>query len=109
MCKGCLAHPCAEVCPKHAISMVNGHSYIDQEKCVHCGKCKSVCPYDAISKKERPCSRACGVKAIGSDARRDIEDMLEMKVNLKLFVKVRKDWRDSDLYMKNFGYHEDEK
>ena len=30
MCKGCLAHPCAEVCPKHAISMVNGHSYIDQ-------------------------------------------------------------------------------
>lgn len=67
MCKGCLAHPCAEVCPKHAISMVNGHSYIDQEKCVHCGKCKSVCPYDAISKKERPCSRACGVKAIGSD------------------------------------------
>ena len=41
------------------------------------------------------------LKAIGSDARRDIEDMLEMK--------VRKDWRDSDLYMKNFGYHEDEK
>ena len=34
---------------------------------MHCGKCKSVCPYDAISKKERPCSRACGVKAIGSD------------------------------------------
>ena len=49
------------------------------------------------------------LKAIGSDARRDIVDMLEMKVNLKLFVKVRKDWRDSDLYMKNFGYHEDEK
>ena len=67
MCKGCLAHPCAEVCPKGAISMVNGRSYIDQEKCIHCGKCKSVCPYDAISKKERPCARACGVKAIGSD------------------------------------------
>lgn len=67
MCKGCLAHPCAEVCPKGAISMVNGRSYIDQGKCIHCGKCKSVCPYDAISKKERPCARACGVKAIGSD------------------------------------------
>lgn len=67
MCKGCLAHPCAEVCPKGAISMVNGRSYIDQEKCIHCGKCKSVCPYDAISKKERPCARACGVKAIGND------------------------------------------
>ena len=67
MCKGCLAHPCAEVCPKGAISMINGRSYIDQEKCIHCGKCKSVCPYDAISKKERPCARACGVKAIESD------------------------------------------
>ena len=32
MCKGCLAHPCMEVCPKGAISMVNGKSYIDQEK-----------------------------------------------------------------------------
>ncbi len=64
MCKGCLAHPCMEVCPKGAISMVNGKSYIDQEKCIKCGKCKSVCPYDAISKKERPCAKACGVNAI---------------------------------------------
>ena len=53
ICKGCLAHPCQEVCPKDAISMVNGRSYIDQEKCIKCGKCKSVCPYDAIAKKER--------------------------------------------------------
>ena len=34
MCKGCLAHPCMEVCPKGAISMVNGKSHIDQEKCI---------------------------------------------------------------------------
>lgn len=67
MCKGCFAHPCMEVCPKGAISMVNGHSFIDQEKCIKCGKCKSVCPYDAIAKKERPCQAACGVKAIESD------------------------------------------
>ena len=67
MCKGCLAHPCMEVCPKGAISFVKGKSYIDQEKCIKCGKCKSVCPYDAISKKERPCARACGVNAITSD------------------------------------------
>ena len=67
MCKGCLAHPCAEVCPKDAISMVNGHSYIDQSKCIKCGKCKSACPYDAIAKKERPCARACGVNAMVSD------------------------------------------
>lgn len=68
MCKGCLAHPCMEVCPKEAISMVNGKSYIDQEKCIKCGKCKSACPYDAIAKKERPCQHACGVGAIESDA-----------------------------------------
>ena len=67
ICKGCLAHPCQEVCPKDAISMVNGRSYIDQEKCIKCGKCKSVCPYDAIAKKERPCQKACGVNAIKSD------------------------------------------
>ncbi len=41
MCKGCLAHPCMEVCPKGAISLVNGKSYIDQEKCIKCGKCKA--------------------------------------------------------------------
>ncbi len=67
MCKGCVAHPCIEVCPRDAISMVDGHSYIDQEKCIKCGKCKSACPYDAISKKERPCAGACGVGAIESD------------------------------------------
>ena len=67
MCRGCVAHPCMQACPKGAISMVNGKSHIDQTKCVKCGKCKSVCPYDAISHKERPCERACGVKAIGSD------------------------------------------
>lgn len=67
MCKGCLAHPCQEVCPRGAISMVNGKSFIDQDKCIKCGKCKSVCPYDAIAKKERPCKKACGVNAITSD------------------------------------------
>ena len=67
MCKGCLAHPCMEVCPRGAISMVNGRSFIDQEKCISCGKCKTVCPYDAISKKERPCAKACGVSAIETD------------------------------------------
>lgn len=45
------------------------------------------------------------LKEIGSSARREIEDMLEMQVNLKLWVKVKKDWRDSDFLMKNFGYN----
>lgn len=45
------------------------------------------------------------LKQIGSKARLEIEEMLECRVNLQLWVKVRKDWRDSDLYMKNFGYN----
>lgn len=45
------------------------------------------------------------LKQIGSKARPEIEEMLECRVNLQLWVKVRKDWRDSDLYMKNFGYN----
>ena len=48
------------------------------------------------------------LKKIGSNARYEIERMLESKVNLKLWVKVQKNWRDSDFLMKNFGYHEDE-
>lgn len=67
-CEGCIAHPCTEVCPKDAITQIDGVAVIDQEKCIKCGKCKSVCPYDAIAKKERPCSMACGVKAIETDA-----------------------------------------
>lgn len=44
------------------------------------------------------------LKKIGSAARREIEDMMEMKVNLQLWVKVRREWRDSEIYMKNYGY-----
>lgn len=46
------------------------------------------------------------LKRIGSAARREIEEMMETRVNLKLWVKVRKEWRDSELYMKNYGYNE---
>ncbi len=66
-CMGCVAHPCKEVCPKEAISMVNGKSFIDQEKCIKCGKCKAICPYDAITHQVRPCAAVCGVNAIKSD------------------------------------------
>ena len=44
------------------------------------------------------------LRKIGSLARKDIEEMLEMQVNLKLWVKIKKDWRDSDFLIKNFGY-----
>ncbi len=66
-CQGCLAHPCKEVCPKNAITIEHGRSVIDQEKCVKCGRCMDVCPYGAIIKLERPCAKACGMDAIGSD------------------------------------------
>ena len=48
------------------------------------------------------------LKKIGSTARYEIERMLDCRVNLKLWVKVQKNWRDSDYMMKNFGYREDE-
>ncbi len=67
VCMGCVAHPCQSVCPRGAISFRSGKSVIDQEKCIQCGKCKNICPYDAISHRERPCKAACGVSAIKSD------------------------------------------
>ena len=48
------------------------------------------------------------LKKIGSTARFEIEKMLNLQANLKLWVKVKKDWRDSDFLVKNFGYREDE-
>lgn len=66
-CQGCLAHPCQLVCPKDAISIVNGKSVINQEKCIKCGRCSNECPYNAIVVQERPCAVACGMKAITSD------------------------------------------
>ena len=74
-CQGCLSHPCQAVCPRDAIVIVNGRSTIDQGKCIKCGKCLNQCPYDAISRIERPCAKACGMDAISSDemGRADID------------------------------------
>ena len=66
-CQSCLAASCQKVCPKGAISFVNGKSYIDQSKCIKCGKCAKACPYNAIIHLERPCAQSCGMDAIGSD------------------------------------------
>ncbi len=48
------------------------------------------------------------LKKIGTEAREEIEKLLEGRVNLKLWVKVRKDWRDSDILVKNYGYDKKE-
>lgn len=48
------------------------------------------------------------LKKIGTQARKEIENLLDCHVNLQLWVKVKKDWRDSDFLMKNYGYNKDE-
>jgi len=46
------------------------------------------------------------LKGIGKSARQDIETLLQTKVNLQLFVKVREGWRDNTNFLKNLGYKE---
>ncbi|NLJ91063.1 MAG: GTPase Era [Clostridiales bacterium] len=48
------------------------------------------------------------LKQIGTMAREEIENLLDVQVNLKLWVKVKKDWRDSDFLLKNYGYRDDQ-
>ena len=66
-CQNCLAASCQKVCPRDAISFVNGKSHIDTGKCIKCGKCAAACSYHAIIHIERPCQAACGMDAIGMD------------------------------------------
>ena len=66
-CQGCIEHPCIEICPKKAISKVDGHAHIDPDKCVRCGRCMDACSFSAIIRQERPCKKACGIAAIGKD------------------------------------------
>lgn len=49
------------------------------------------------------------LKQIGTWAREEIENLLDIHVNLKLWVKVKKDWRDSDFLLKNYGFNKREK
>jgi GTP-binding protein Era len=44
------------------------------------------------------------IKAIGSEARKDIEKFLDQKIFLELFVKVRPKWRENELFLKEYGY-----
>ncbi|MCD8125278.1 MAG: GTPase Era [Lachnospiraceae bacterium] len=47
------------------------------------------------------------LKKIGSQARREIEGLMDARVNLQIWVKVRREWRDNELYLKNYGYRSD--
>ena len=66
-CRGCIAHRCANACPKGAISFPNHTAVIDHDKCIACGRCVQACPYSAITKNVRPCERACKPGAISMD------------------------------------------
>lgn len=64
-CRGCIAHRCEQACRRGAISFdENQKARIDKDKCVECGMCAKVCPYNAIMNFKRPCENACKAKAI---------------------------------------------
>ncbi|MGN0242747.1 MAG: GTPase Era [Lachnospiraceae bacterium] len=72
---------------------------------------KPVCDIDATIVCERDSHKGIIIgkqgtmlKRIGSSARKDMEELLECRVNLQLWVRVKKDWRDSDILLKNYGY-----
>ena len=70
LCRGCVAHRCADACKPGAIKFdEEQRAHIDKSRCVECGRCAAVCPYSAITNFKRPCERACKVDAIsmGSD------------------------------------------
>lgn len=65
LCRGCVAHRCADACKLGAITFDDEQmAHIDKKKCVECGKCADACPYSAITNFKRPCERACKVDAI---------------------------------------------
>ena len=59
LCQGCVARPCESTCRFGAISVHDGKSHIDPEKCKNCGMCAQVCPYQAIQRIIVPCENAC--------------------------------------------------
>lgn len=65
LCRGCVAHRCADSCKLGAITIDHEQkAHIDKSKCVECGKCAKACPYNAIANIKRPCEKACKVNAI---------------------------------------------
>ncbi len=65
ICRGCIAHRCAQACRIGAISFGADHRCkIDKTKCVNCGMCAKACQYGAIVNRQRPCEQACKIKAV---------------------------------------------
>jgi [FeFe] hydrogenase (group B1/B3) len=74
-CRGCVARPCKVNCPKGAIKIPEHMAEIDHEKCISCGLCQKVCPYNAIVYIPVPCEEGCPVGAIskGQDGKEAID------------------------------------
>jgi [FeFe] hydrogenase (group B1/B3) len=69
-CRNCLAHSCVHVCSKNAIFIIDNRAFIDQSRCVECGRCHEACAFGAIHQNSRPCERSCAVNAIQADSNR---------------------------------------
>lgn len=72
-CRNCLAHSCVNTCPKNAIFIIDNRAFMDQSRCIECGRCYESCPFGAIHQNSRPCERSCAVNAIRAGVSRKAE------------------------------------
>ncbi len=80
-CRGCFARPCAVNCPKDAIAFINGRAQIIEERCITCGKCLDVCPFNSVIHIQVPCEAACPVGAVSKNDQGYVEIDRDLCIN----------------------------